>query len=326
MTFPNLQNTATLDINTDRLPLPASIAAYITAYQDTIALNACIHSLQTQTLLSAIYILDNSPQPLPLPPSQIPLIHNPQPQNIGIGHGLTLAITWALQERYQFLWLFDQDSQATPHCLTRLLQVYTHLQTQDIQPGILAPTPLTGTPPEPVLAAHHDRYRFIGQAHQPDRPYYPCIAPITSGSLLNLAAAQSIDPPNRDLFIDGVDIDYGMRLHQAGYPNYLVPSAILQHSFGTPHKIIWSGQTKILQNYSALRHYYICRNHTYLDCKYAVGYWNIIAILFRFKYLSATLFWMIFVLPDRSWLKIWACLKGTYDGFRGRLGKTWRNH
>jgi len=305
------------------LPTPDSIAAYITAYQDTTALHACIHSLQTQAPLSAIYILDNSPHPLPLPPSHIPLIHNSQPQNIGIGHGLTLAIDWALHHHYQLLWLFDQDSQATPRCLEQLLQVYSQLQTQGIQPGIIAPTPFAGTPPEPVLAAHYDRYRFIGQPHQPDRPYYPCIAPITSGSLLNLRATQAIAPPNSDLFIDGVDIEYGVRLHQAGYLNYLVPRAILQHSFGTPHKIIWFSQAKILQNYSALRHYYICRNHTYLDCKYATGYWKIIAMLFRLKYLCATLFWIIFCLPDRSWLKVWACFKGTYDGFRGRLGKTW---
>jgi rhamnosyltransferase len=305
-------------------PFDPSIAAYITAYQDTMALQSCIQSLQTQACLSAIYIFDNSPEPLVLPPSQIPLIHSCQPQNIGIGQGLTLAITWALQNHYQFLWLFDQDSQATPRCLEQLLQVYTQLQDQGIQPGIIAPTPLAGTPPEPVLAAHYDRYRFIGQPHQPDRPYYPCIAPITSGSLLNLRAAQAIDRPNGNLFIDGVDIDYAMRLHQAGYPNYLVPNAILNHNFGTPYSIIWLGKPKTLQNYSPLRHYYICRNHTYLDCRYAVGFWKLAAVLFRLKYLGATLFWIIFFLPDRSWPKVWACIKGTYDGFRGRLGKTWR--
>lgn len=305
-------------------PSPPSIAAYITAYQDTPALHTCIHSLQSQTRLSTIYILDNSPHPIPLPLSQIPLIQNSQAQNIGIGYGLTLAIDWAIQNHYQFLWLFDQDSQATPHCLDKLLQVYSQLQTEGIQPGIIAPTPIAGNPPEPVLAAHHDRYRFIGQTHQADRPYYPCIAPITSGSLLNLTAAQAIAPPNGNLFIDGVDIDYGARLHTAGYPNYIVTTAILKHSFGTPYKITWLGQQKTLQNYSALRHYYICRNHTYLDYKYARGIWKLVAVLFRMKYLGATLFWVILFLPDRSWLKVWACLKGTYDGFRGRLGKTWR--
>ena len=300
-----------------------SITAYITAYKDSTALNSCLQSLQNQSGLRAIYILDNSPQTLPLPPSIVPIVYNHQPQNIGIGYGLALAIDWALQNHYQLLWLFDQDSQATPNCLDQLSQVYHHLQANGIQPGIIAPTPLTGIPPEAVLAAHYDRYRFIGQLHQSDRPYYPCIAPITSGSLLNLEAAKTIDPPNGELFIDGVDIDYGMRLHLAGYQNYIVTTAILQHNFGTPHQIFWFGQIKTLQKYSALRHYYTCRNHTYLDIKYAQGLWKIAAILFRLKYLSATLFWIIFLLPDRLELKMWACIKGTYDGFRGRLGTTW---
>jgi len=297
------------------------IAAYITAYQDATALNACVHSLQDQPLVNEIYIVDNSPQPLSLPLSIIPIIYYHYPQNIGIGDGLALAIDWALQQHYSFLWLFDQDSQATPHCLEQLLQAYQHLRDNNIQSGILAPTALTGIPPEPVLAAHYDRYRFIGQPHQNDRPYYPCVAPITSGSLLNLAAAKAIAPPQGEFFIDGVDIEYGMRLYLAGYQNYMITTAILQHNFGLPYTVFWCGKPKILQNYSPLRHYYTCRNHTYLDIKYAQGIWKIAEILFRLKYLSATLFWIIFFLPDQKRLKSWACLKGTYDGLRGRLGK-----
>lgn len=298
-------------------------AAYITAYQDPVALNSCVQSLQNQHFLQAIYLLDNSPQPLSVPLSIVPILHHHHPENIGIGHGLALAIDWAVQQRYHFLWLFDQDSQTTPDCLQKLIEIYLQLQTDNRPIGIIAPTPLTGNPPEPVLAAHHDRYRFIGQPHTSDRPYYSCIAPITSGSLLNLEAAKTIAPPHGELFIDGVDIDYGMRLHLAGYENYIVTTAILQHNFGTPHTISWFGKPKILQNYSALRHYYTCRNHTYLDIKYARGLWKIAAILFRLKYLSATLFWIIFFLPDQVVLKSWACLTGTYDGLRGRLGKNW---
>ena len=60
------------------------IAAYITAYQDDTALNACVQSLQDQSLVNEIYIVDNSPQPLSLPPSIIPIIYYHYPQNIGL--------------------------------------------------------------------------------------------------------------------------------------------------------------------------------------------------------------------------------------------------
>ena len=310
---------------TDRLPMSNVIAAYITAYQDSASLQDCIRSLQSQTLLSEIYILDNSPSPLPLPNSNIDLIQNLQPQNIGIAQGLAIAIDWAIQNHYQFLWLFDQDSRATPHCLEYLLQVYQQLQSEDIQPGIIAPTALSGNPPEPILAAKYDRYRFIGQPHQYDRPYYECIAPITSGSLLNLRTVQNVGYPNPDLFIDGVDIDYGIRLHQAGYPNYIATNAVLHHHFGSPYLVKWTNKTKILQNYSAIRHYYICRNHTYLDLKYANSLWRIVAFIFRLKYLFATLFWIVYFLPSPKKPKVWACCLGTYHGLKGKLGKS-RQH
>jgi rhamnosyltransferase len=302
----------------------SSIAAYITVYQDIHAFYACIQSLQSQPL-KAIYILDNSPSPLPLPASQIPLYQNPCPQNIGIGEGINLALQWATQQNYHFLWLFDQDSQPGSHCLQTLLNLYLHLKANNIEPGILAPTALTGFPPMPVLAAKHDRYRFIGQPHQSDRSYYPCIAPITSGSLVNLATVKTI-VPNPDLFIDGVDIEYGMRLHQAGYANYIANDAILYHHFGNPCLIEWFGETKILQNYSTLRYYYICRNHTYLDIKYSQGLWKIAAIVFRLKYLAVTLFWILAFLPDSKWSNVWACCKGTYHGFRNKLGKNHNFH
>ncbi|MDY6899721.1 MAG: glycosyltransferase family 2 protein, partial [Cyanobacteriota bacterium] len=126
-----------------------------------------------------------------------------------------------------------------------------------------------------------------------------------------------------DLFIDGIDMDYGLRLKQNGYHNLIVPQAILEHKFGNPVKVKFFKKESFFQKYSALRHYYICRNHTYLATRYAKGWYTITSCYRRIKYMIHHILLILLHESEQKLLKIWACLKGTFDGFIGKLGKKW---
>ena len=147
-------------------------------------------------------------------------------------------------------------------------------------------------------------------------------SPITSGSLIAVAAAKTISLPRADLFIDGVDLDYGLRLRQKGFHNLVVPQALMYHHFGNPIKHNFFNREVFVQKYSPLRHYYICRNHTYLETRYAKGWYRITSCLFRIKYLLRTVAFILLYDKDKV-LKLWACLLGTFHGMKGKLGKTW---
>lgn len=47
------------------------------------------------------------------------------------------------------------------------------------------------------------------------------------------------------------------------------------------------------------------------------------SIAYRIKILLTMMERIIRYEPDYILIKLWACIVGTFDGFRGKLGKTW---
>jgi rhamnosyltransferase len=309
------------------------VAAYITAYEDAPALNLCLQAIADQwgphphprsaasdQRVEQVLVVDNSSQPLALAPvSNLPVQVQHHPENIGIAAGIGIAIDWAVAQGYDFLWMFDQDSQPTPDCLQRLLQVYQERSRPDYPIGILGPTALDARTGEIVRPARFLADRFEGYKAPSTSEPFECDAPITSGSLLWLPTRAQVPPPDRRLFIDGVDLEYGLRLRQAGFHNLIVPRAIMYHRFGEPVTLELWGRRKIIQVYSPLRHYYICRNHTYLELAHARGrFWWTCSIR-RIKYAVMTIAMILVWNPGPKGYKVWACVLGTYRGFCGDL-------
>ncbi len=296
----------------------------MTAYKDRAAVSTCIQAISQQSYkVTAIFVLDNSPVSL-LENTNSEILISHHPNNIGIGEGLRIAIEWAISQDYEFLWTFDQDSVPVPDCLGTLLETYDKLSNEHYKIAMIAPTPIDERTNEVVKGVVYKCDRFAACEHTSKVHFYECDAPITSGSLIALSAAKTISPPRGDLFIDGIDHDYGMRLRQKGFHNLIVPSAIIYHSFGQPIQVKFFNKEIFIQKYSALRHYYICRNHTYLSLRYAKGWYKLTSCLRRLKFLIHTLAFIL-MYDCKDWaIKIWACLLGTFHGLTGKLGKTWQ--
>ncbi|BAY62447.1 glycosyl transferase family protein [Calothrix brevissima NIES-22] len=302
------------------------IAAYITAYEDPKAVMDCLNAIACQSFaVDKVLILDNSTKnPLSHLINQENIIIKFHPENIGIGAGLNWAIKWAIEQEYDFLWSFDQDSTPTANCLEILLKIYHQLSQEDnYQIGIIAPTPCDPRTGNVIEGAVFLNDRFQGLQHNHTVEFYECDSPITSGSLVSLAAAKTISPPCAELFIDGIDFEYGMQLRQKGFHNLIVTQAIMHHNFGNPIQVKFMNKYRYIQQYSALRYYYICRNHTYLETRFSQGYYRFTCLIWRIKYMLYSTFWISLYDLDNKNLKIWACLLGTYHGLIGNLGKNW---
>ena len=298
------------------------VSAYITAYRDLGALNNCLQAIQQQTCpVSQIIVVDNSSPSLPITaPTPETLIWR-YPQNIGIAGGLYQAVRWAAGQAYDFLWMFDQDSEPQPDCLERLLQSYVQLANH-YPIGMIAPTPIDPRTQVIVRAERFIHDRFQGFAPPDTTQPYECDAPITSGSLLNLATVEQVPPPEPCLFIDGIDLDYGIRLKRQGFYNWVVPTAIMLHHFGSPIQLEILGQKKVFQTYSALRYFYICRNHTWIELKHSQGIYKFSCILRRLKFIISSAFWILLLDPKQKLSKIIACIRGTFHGLANNFEKT----
>ncbi len=305
------------------------VAAYITAYEDLEAVIKCVLAINNQSItVHKILIVDNS-----IKKSLDKFLLDAEsiiikffPENVGVSGGLNLAIKWAIEEEYDFLWTFDQDSVVEKDCLSKLLYNYNKIKTHNYLIGIIAPKAIDPRNHQIVEGAVFVRDHFTGckPPTQIKTQPYECDSPITSGSLIAISAANTISLPLADLFIDGVDLDYGLRLVQKGFYNLIVPDAIMYHNFGNPIKAKFFNRDITVQKYSALRHYYICRNHTYLCTSYAKGWYCLTGWMRRMKYMIHTIILIWLYDYEQKPLKIWACLLGTYHGLKGKLGKTWQ--
>ncbi|MBE9215520.1 glycosyltransferase family 2 protein [Plectonema cf. radiosum LEGE 06105] len=303
------------------------VLAYITAYEEPEAVKNCIRAIWNQThKLTQVLVVDNSSKNILFvnendTDSNIKILYHHD--NIGISGGLAIAFEFAIKHDYNFLWTFDQDSIPQPNCLETLLNTYEESLNKNYSIGIIAPVSIDIRTNKVIEGAIFVKDHFTGCKHNNNDYPYECDAPITSGSLIPIATAKKNPLPRIDLFIDGIDMDYGLRLKQNGYHNFIVPQAILEHKFGNPVKVKFFHKERFFQQYSALRHYYICRNHTYLTTRYAKGWYRVTSCLRRIKYLIHTIILILFHESEQRSLKIWASIKGTVDGFQGKLGKNW---
>ncbi|WP_310482834.1 glycosyltransferase [Chamaesiphon sp. VAR_48_metabat_403] len=295
--------------------------AYITIYEDRKAAIECITAINSQNLLvNCIFLVDNSKQKLIESFDNVVVHHFPA--NIGINKGLIMALDWAIEENYNFLWTFDQDSVPHKNCLSNLIEVHQSLIEQGNRVGIVAPTAYDRRSQVIIGGVNFKNDKFTHCKYNSCIQMYECDAPITSGSLIDINAVKLIEIPTVDLFIDGVDFDYGLRLKKQGFKNFVVTNAKLDHSYGTPINISILNYKFVFQSYSPLRYYYACRNTTYLAMYYAKGLYKVTASLHRIK--TTILKVIAIILFERSNKKnsVFACFIGTFDGFTNKMTNT----
>ena len=309
--------------------LTYKVAAYITAYQDIEALNKTITAIQKQSYtVSEILIVDNSEKAIISEKNYQNIIVEFHPENIGVDGGINIAIKWAIQKEYDFLWLFDQDSQPVENNLEILLTKYQELSTKNHNIGIIAPKILDINTLQEFPGYIFQDYKFIPKPeYSKIDNYYTCDGVITSGSLVNMSAAKAVQLPRRDLFLDAVDYAYCMNFRSQAYEVIVVKNTSMQHRLGNYSQVkdrLFNINDGII-TFTCLpsRYYYACRNHTYFETRQSNKRMLHFCLLHRLKVLINMIIRVIRYEPNFVLLKVWACTLGTFDGFRGRLGKIW---
>jgi rhamnosyltransferase len=141
----------------------------------------------------------------------------------------------------------DQDSRFVPGALERLA-AFARGQKDA---GIVSPW-----------------HRLESKEPVPDKPWEEIRTAMTSGNILNLDAFRAVGPFLDKLFIDYVDYEYCLRLRRAGFRNYRVNGAILEHSLGALTRQRFLAWTARPTHHSAERRYYTTRNRLFVMREY----------------------------------------------------------
>ncbi len=96
--------------------------------------------------------------------------------------------------------------------------------------------------------------------------------------------------------------------------------SVLYHHLGSPLKVRYRRKDCFIHNYSVLRAYYYCRNHTYLETRFAEASYKPQAFFYRGKDMLKDIL-LTLLYREQKIMRIYACILGTWHGLWGKLGK-----
>ena len=298
-------------------PAPSRVVAVIVSYQPEFeALKRLLTAVLPQ--VAAAVVVDNG--------SQAAVgawlgDHFPGSLNfIGLGRNQGVAcaqnrgIDWARRRGGDCVLLLDQDSEPAADMVSTLAAALESLQSQGVMVACVGPRYLDERQDNPppfirVRGLHLERC--------------PCPVPeavvavdylISSGSLLPLAALEKVGGMREDLFIDYVDIEWGLRARRLGYQSFGVCAARMRHALGEDPIGFWG---RNFPRHSPLRHYYHFRNAALL-CRegWVPLNWKVVDV---WRLCLKYVFYCLLAKP--RWEHCRSMSRGFWHGLRGKTGE-----
>ncbi len=300
-------------MNSVRLPVSAIIITY---NPDAIKLSKLVHALKPQ--VEKIVMVDNCSNA-----ESIKIIHAlaDQPsifsvllnENVGIAAAQNIGISHLQKLGAKYVILFDHDSIPSDNMVDLLLDTLRQKELAGIKVAAIGPRYFDHRQNNPPPFIEIKGCRVVRHSCA-DRNIVPVSYLISSGSLIPMETIDVVGGMREDLFIDYVDIEWGLRAATKGYLSFGVCSALMDHDLGDP-PIIFIGMSIPL--HSPLRHYYLFRNAVWLYRQdYLPLLWKIGDAWRLFLKYG---FYSLYGKPRKAHLKLMT--KGIWHGLIGRVGQ-----
>ncbi len=231
-------------------------------------------------------------------------------ENRGIAAAQNVGIQWARNRGAGFVLLMDQDSIPAPDMVEKLISAISeHPSPAAAGPRYLDERQDNQPPFIRVRGLHLERC-----ACPTGGSVVPVDYLIASGCLIPMPVLDKVGGMRDGLFIDYVDIEWGLRARHHGFQSYGVCSAHMRHSLGD-HPIEFFG--KSIPLHSPLRHYYHFRNAVLLYKEPWVPLnWKLVD---GWRLCLKYVFYSLFAKPRMAHWRMMTL--GVWHGIKGRSGK-----
>lgn len=172
------------------------------------------------------------------------------PQNMGIAYALNQALHYGIENQFDRMITFDQDSLPL-ECYFEEIEHHEKFCDEQRNIAVVSPTLVTFDGAE----IRTDRHYGVSDAQ-----YFFVTTTITSGSMFDLQSLSEVGGFAADFFIDYVDHEACLKLRKYGYMAVRSTRARIKHRIGTHRAISIFGKNFSLTEYSPHRHYFIARN------------------------------------------------------------------
>ena len=230
--------------------------------------------------------------------------------NLGLATAINQGIRFASENHYRYVLLLDQDSWPAADMIEKLVKAIHCLAIRRKKVAAVGPVvidQLQGRP-LPFLQFKPARIKKISPQFNAERSV-PVDFLISSGSLLDVKRLAEESLMDERLFIDNVDLEWCLRVKNAGYELYGVCDSFLNHRIG--ESVL---RLPIVGKYVLLhppeRQYYIMRNRIFLYRRHYIPFrWKIQDF---FRLMFKLFFFPIAVSP--RWRNLHMMLRGILDG------------
>lgn len=233
--------------------------------------------------------------------------------NYGIAKAHNIGIDIARQNGFKYVLLLDQDSLPSFDMVNKLYNVAEEKAHRGVKVaclGVRYEDPRQKNPP-PFISI--EGIKLIRHACNCETDVIEVDYLISSGSLIPMATLDVVGGMREELFIDYVDIEWGLRAQNMGYHSFGVCAAYMQHDLGD-NPIVFLGRK--IPVHSPTRHYYHFRNAIWLyKQSWLKTNWKIVDGI---KLIRKFIFYSIFT--QNRLIHIRMMIKGIIDALRNKMG------
>lgn len=235
-------------------------------------------------------------------------------QNYGIAHAQNVGIKKAKEYNSTHVLLLDQDSLLASDMIETLIFAERRLLDKEIKVAAVGPSFIDEKTKEEASVIQYQNYLKIVKVTPESQTEIWASYIIASGSLIRMSVLDDIGLMDSDLFIDCVDIDWGMRASVKGFESFVIPSVKMNHSIGDSSVQVGNRYFCV---HSDMRNYFFVRNSIYISIykKLNVNF-RIITFLKTFKYVL-----LFFILSNTKYRSLKLSIIAIFDGIRKKMNK-----
>lgn len=238
----------------------------------------------------------------------------PLGENHGISYAQNVGISAARELNADFVLLLDQDSLPAEDMVSKLLWAADVLRSRGVRYAAIGANYVDPRQGEECAFVYRKGLRLKRRAPSANMPIVETDFLIASGSLIPMAVLEDIGGMVDELFIDYVDIEWGLRAKARGYSCFGVYDARMEHALGDDHISFRKHKVPL---HSPLRHYYQLRNAIWLTRQpWLPRVWT---LLLAWRMFRQFIFFTLAAPNGLAHARMMTA--GIIDGFNGHMGR-----
>ncbi|WP_454068175.1 glycosyltransferase family 2 protein [Brucella anthropi] len=237
----------------------------------------------------------------------------PLEKNEGIAKAQNVGIQWSKNYNFCYVLLLDQDSIPAPDMVATLAKAIKKKQSSGIAVACAGPRYIDPRQENalPFIQTKGFRLHRYSQCNQDDVVEVDYL--IASGCLIPQTTLDVVGLMQEELFIDYVDIEWGLRAQKKGFQSFGVCAAYMEHQLGD-EPLFFRGRR--IPVHSPVRHYYHFRNAVWLYRRaWLRTDWKVVDAL---RLVRKFVFYSLMTPPRLRHFEM--MLLGVWHGLIGRMG------